>query len=75
MGPRKEDSGNSHAYHSCLNAWCINSKHVSVELSKEEEKGRRNELKAYCGRLIEDFEDDLIDAVKDGFDEKTGKTF
>ena len=46
-----------------------------VELSKEEEKGRRKELNAYCGRLIEDYEDDLVTAIRNGFDEASGNHF
>ena len=43
-----------------------------IEMSKEEEKGRHKELSAYCGRLIEDHEDDLVEAIQNGFDETTG---
>ena len=44
----------------------------ATEMSKEEEKGRHKELSVYCGRLIEDHEDDLVEAIRNGFDETTG---
>lgn len=47
--------------------------YFAPEMSKEEAKLRRHELTAYCGRLIEEYEDDLVDAIRKGLGESSRK--
>lgn len=46
---------------------------IGLDMSKEEARGRLNELNSYCGRLIEFYEDDLVKAIRDGLDEASSE--
>lgn len=48
--------------------------YFAPEMSKEEAKLRRHELTAYCGRLIEEYEDGLVEAIRKGLEESSSKT-
>jgi len=56
--------------------WTLKQKAVrdiSLGISRAEEKVKQKELASYCGRLIEEHEDELVEAIqKEKFDEETG---
>ena len=47
---------------------------ISLGMSKGEEQTKQKQLQSYCGRLIEDHEEEIIEAIqKESFDEERGE--
>lgn len=54
--------------------WVLKNKagDISFEMSKSEESIRQKSLKSFCGKVIEEYEEELIEALRTGFDEDAG---
>lgn len=54
--------------------WILKSKagDISFDMSSAEESTRKKALKSFCGMLIEEHEEGLIEALRTGFDEDAG---
>ncbi|GMH45300.1 hypothetical protein BSKO_13257 [Bryopsis sp. KO-2023] len=48
------------------------SKDIAYQMDEGEESLRRKHLKAFCGRLIEEHEEELVEALRSGIEEEKG---